>query len=42
LGEGGKGTKRLTLFFGSGISFKIALVMIPRVPSEPIIMSFKA
>ena len=38
----GNGIRRLMTRFGSGRSFKIALVIKPRVPSEPIIRSFKS
>ncbi len=35
------GTKRLITFFGSGNSFNTIFVIIPNVPSDPIIKSFK-
>ena len=34
------GIRRLTAFLGKGNNFKIALVTIPSVPSDPIIKSF--
>ena len=35
----GNGTSNVTVFFGSGMSFSVAFVTMPSVPSEPMIIS---
>ena len=37
VGRSAKGTTKLMVAPGAGISFKVSSVMMPRVPSEPII-----